>query len=355
MKHTSRYFPYILMGYHLLFSVIGWKYIMLNNGDAVRYWFVGQDLSGVSWSSFFQPGTDIIKIFTFPLVKYFHLPFYIGFLIFSAISAIGFYRLWKLLMKISGISMPAQMFSFVLLLFPDVHFWTSLIGKESPLFVAIVIAVAELYQKKILSRRLWLSILFVALVRPHVAAVIIFSFGIAVLLDKKIILKIKGIVLFLSIIGGYLLYQLLFIVTKTKVSLTERIQFLYHLHITKLREKEAHVPLDEYSLPYKLFTFYFRPLPLEKEGWFYGIWSIENAIQLFIFCVLIYVTVRNFQKIRCTFVMVFSIVFIFAFALMYVYAYANWGLISRTKILALPMLAVFMVEILKTVTIKTKT
>ncbi len=90
--------PYLLFLYHLAFAFFAWQYVARNGGDAMNYWFVGKDLSGISWFDFLKPGTDIINFITFPLVKYLHLPFWSGFVIFSLIGFTGIliFRSWAL-------------------------------------------------------------------------------------------------------------------------------------------------------------------------------------------------------------------------------------------------------------------
>lgn len=355
MKIVIRFFPYVLAVYHLLFSVIAWKYITVHNGDAVRYWFVGQDLSTVSWGSFFRPGTDVIKIFTFPLVKYFHLPFYLGFLIFSLFSGYGFYRLWRLLLKIAGNNSCAYLAAFILLLLPNAHFWTCLIGKEAPLFTAFVLVTDQWYKRRLGSAQLWISFLIIAFIRPHVGVVLALGLLMSIWSSKIVTVKYKSIISGVAFFVAALLYQLLYMITGTRVNMLKRIQYLYELHITKLRETHAHVPLDEYTVPYKIFTFYFRPLPFEKTGWLYGIWSAENAVCLFIFGLSLCILIFNYKKLHLGSSSVLSVFFILGYALMYVFAYANWGLIARTKILALPMYAALVIEMVKTMATKTKT
>lgn len=332
----KKHFPVFLFCYHLLFAYVAWAYILENNGDAVRYWFVGQDLSQKSWFSFFQPGTDVIKIITFPLVKFLHLPFWSGFLLFSLFSYMGFYRLWKTILALTQHNTTAFFIGVLLLLLPNLHLWTSFIGKESLLFVALVLMTEKVVQQHLQSKAFIASFLLIALIRPHVAFILLISLLLALFWKGGLSLKAKG---WLSGFAAFCLLGLYLVLKKIAFMGPhpwERILHLYDVHIKVLRLRDAYVPLDRYPLPYKLFTFYFRPLPFEKTGWLYQIWSFENFILLMLSCALLYVMVRNFKRIKWDLFEIFTIFALVLMATMYVYAYANYGLIARTKIMVMP-------------------
>ena len=148
MKILQRYFPVFLLIYHLAFSWVGYRYILLNNGDAQRYWLRGAGLGESSWSDFLKPGTEVVKLLTFPLVNMLHLPFWSGFLIFSLISFLGIALLYQILKKMAETHEGLQGLAMVLVLLPNLHFWTSLIGKEALLIVPLVVFAVELSRKK---------------------------------------------------------------------------------------------------------------------------------------------------------------------------------------------------------------
>ena len=340
----KKHFPVFLFCYHLLFAYVAWAYILENNGDAVRYWFVGQDLSQKSWFSFFQPGTDVIKLITFPLVKFLHLPFWSGFLLFSLFSYMGFYRLWKTILALTQHNTPTFLLGVLLLLLPNLHLWTSFIGKESLLFVALVGMTEKVLQQHIQSKAFIASFLLIALIRPHVAFILLISLLLALFWKGGLSLKAKG---WLSGFAAFCLLGLYLVLKKIAFMGPhpwERILHLYDVHIKVLRLRDAYVPLDRYPLPYKLFTFYYRPLPFEKTGWLYKIWSFENFILLMLSCALLYVMVRNFKRIKWDLFEIFTIFALVLMATMYVYAYANYGLIARTKIMVMPFFYVLMVR-----------
>ena len=344
MKILQRYFPVLLLIYHLAFSWVGYRYILLNNGDAQRYWLRGEDLVDYSWTDFLKPGTEVVKFLTFPLVNYLHLPFWSGFLIFSLISFLGIALLYKMLRKMAGAHKGLQGLAMVLVLLPNLHFWTSLIGKEALLIIPLVGMAFELYRKRYFSKTLFLALFFIGLIRPHIALVLLLSYGLSLLLtanfSKKRMWQIAtgtgvGILIF-----GFLLTQI-----QDFSGGMERIIQKYEAHIRVFRKTDAYVPLDQYPLPWKLFTFYFRPLPFEKPGLWYAVIGIENLLLLVLSGIGIYYGIRSFQQIRKRILVVFPILFMLFLGLMFGFAYANYGIIMRTKIMVAPFLYVMIMEV----------
>lgn len=344
MKILHRIFPFLLLVYHLVFAWVGFQYILTNSGDAQRYWFLGQHLSHSSWMDFLKPGTDVVKFLSFPLVKFFHLPFWSGFLLFSLISFAGVLILYRTLMRIAGSNVKLQVLAMVLMLLPNLHFWTSLIGKEALIFIPLTVFCAELSRKRYFSVWLLMSLLAVAVIRPHVAFVLALTYVLGLLLTYPLSLKSKAMVL-----GGLAVLTGLF--TWLLTSLQDfsggfqRVLQKYEAHIQYFKTTDGYVPLDAYPLPAKLFTFYFRPQPLERSGLFYHVVSTENLLLLLIAGFTLWYGLRYFAELRSRLLFVFPLLFMTALGLMYVYAYANYGIIMRTRVMAMPFFAALLVEV----------
>jgi len=345
MKILHRIFPFLLLVYHLVFAWIGFRYILTNGGDAQRYWFLGQDHSNSAWTDFLKPGTDVVKFLTFPLVKFFHLPFWSGFLIFSLISFAGVLILYRTLIRVAGSNVKLQVLAMVLMLLPNLHFWTSLIGKEALILIPLTVFCAELSGKRYFSVSLLMSLLAVAVIRPHVAFVLALSYVLALLFTFQLSLKRKAMVL-----GGLALMTGLF--TWLLTSLQDfsggfqRVFQKYEAHIRHFKTTDGYVPLDAYPLPAKLFTFYVRPQPLERSGLFYHVVSTENLLLLLIAGFTLWYGLRYFAELRSSLLFVFPLLFMTAIGMMYVYAYANYGIIMRTRIMATPFLYLFILQVL---------
>lgn len=329
----------------MVFAWFAYDYVNQNNGDAVRYWFVGANLSNISWMDFLHPGTDTIKFITYPLVKYFHIPPLVGCLFFSAWSGYGLIRLWNLVKPYLTLTKIRMVAGMLFLLLPNVHFWTSLIGKEAFLFLPMVLVTEKIYQKKYLHPFLILSVFLICWIRPHLGVVILVSFFLAFFWKSKVSLKMKAFIMGILLGLGSLSYWGLIQITKAQEGLWHRIERYYWVHNLKLKKTSAYVPLEDYSYPYKLFTFYFRPLPFEKSGFLYAVVSFENLIMLGFMGLFLYGFWKYFHLIKHNVFLIFALSFLLLHGTMYAYAYANFGLIIRTKSLIFPFL-VFMFLVL---------
>lgn len=347
MKFPVRIFPILLLTYHLAFAWVAYQYILANHGDAEGYWFLRQDLSQASWLDFLQPGTDVIKLLTFPLVKFLGFPFWSGFLIFSLLSSTGIMLLYRMLLKHATGSRELQMVIMLLFLLPTLHFWTAIPGKESLLFLMTVIFLKYSTNTKPFSWQGISALVGIALIRPHMAIIMLICWAIAVGFCYPMNKKRKS-VFFICLtvaLGGILV--LLKSILRKFTGFQETVLLYYDVYIRHMRKTNAYVPLDEYGLPYKMFTFYFRPLPFEKEGWMYGVISLENTVLLGLSCAALGLTLFNLRKIHFKLRETFSALYLLAFAGMYVYAYANYGIISRTKILVYPFIFILILQAFK--------
>ena len=333
MKFLKKYFPYFLFFYHALFAYFGWQYVLKNGGDSTRYWFLDKDLAAISWSDFLNPGTDFVQLLTFPLVKFLHLPFGVGFFLFSAIGFFGFYKLYKIALKQTKISENPLSFYLLLLLLllPNLHFWTALIGKESLIFPILVVLAERLLKEKIFTLGFLVCFLLLAVLRPHVAFVFLLALVIAILLKSTVSTRKKIITASLFFAMIPVLYFLLTKIANLRGNPFVRLKTIYARHIEVFKTTNSYVPLDQYNIFEKFFTFYFRPFPWEKNDFFYHILGIENLILFAIVLFLLIKLVQKFKTITLDFFDVFTLLFLFFFGLMYVYGYANFGIIVRTK------------------------
>lgn len=343
----------LLIFYHLLFSFAAFHFVSTNGGDAKNYWFLNEHIARKNWQDFFYPGTDIVRWITFPFVKYFHFPFWSGFFVFSLFSSLGLVLLYRLMADISADHRVLKYYSAILLLLPNIHFWSSFIGKEALLLPFFVLIILKLKTEKYFSPVIFGAFFFIALVRPHVAFVLILSYVLSLLIVIKSAMKDKlmliGILGVCTVLCTVILFQI-----QNFDGGFQRIIKKYDTHIQYFKQTDAYVPLDQYGFLMKIFTFYFRPLPFEKAGWGYGIVSFENAILLLFFVGTSLCTMR-YIKILCKQILfVFPVILLLLFASMYVFAYANYGIIIRTKMMVLPFLYVLILTIISSAILSPK-
>ncbi|WP_374445508.1 hypothetical protein [Epilithonimonas sp.] len=302
----------------------------------------------MSWFQFFKPGADVIKLITYPFVKYLNLPFWSGFLLFSLISSIGIIYLWKIIVKLADGNQKLLYIGYLLLVLPNLHFWTSIIGKEAILFVPIVfICYGILNNNNYFSYKYLLLLIIISIIRPHVAIIFLLVFITTIFITQTLSRKIKFLILSFCLLFLWLQVILLYQLQDFSGGLS-RIIHKYEAHIEYFKKTSGYVPLDQYSIFYKFFTFYFRPLPYDKGDILYRIVSVENSVWLTLSFVGAFGFLKFYRILIKDAMFVFSISFLLLIGIMYVFAYANFGIILRTKLMGTPF---FYIIIMKTLSL----
>lgn len=174
---------------------------------------------------------------------------------------------------------------------------------------------------------------------------ILLAFVLAFLWKSEAKWKIKSLVLGGILVLGGLVYFLLGKVLGAPEGLVQKVLDLYTVHNSYLKRTSSYVPMEDYVYPYKLFSFYFRPLPFEKSGLLYGIVSFENLLVLIVFGLVVYWILKLFPWMKAGVFLAFVFLFLLFHGSMYAFGYANYGLIIRTKSLVLPFLVLLVMEV----------
>jgi hypothetical protein len=88
------------------------------------------------WLDFFKVGTPFMVFLNYPLLKL-EAPFWLGHVLYSVIGFFGFYLFAKWSYKVLALKNDSFFVLLLLglvLLSPNLHIWTSIIGKESIVF-----------------------------------------------------------------------------------------------------------------------------------------------------------------------------------------------------------------------------
>lgn len=345
--YVKNRFVFFLFVYHFLFTFLTYDYYKKNNGDASLYWFVRVLDSSKTWFDYLTYGTDFFLFLNYPFAEFFHLPVIIGFVFHSLIGFFGILLAYKLFDKIIGNQLEVKNLNLLplLFLFPNLHFWTAFLGKESLVFLLATCFIYLIYFEKIISFKMLFVIVLLLLIRPHVALLLTLSLllGLMIWNSKKIKHKVMFFSLAISctFIATYFLLQL----SKIKRIDFERIKRFNDFSITSFSHSNSYVPMLEYNWIEKIFAFNFRPLIYEFNGLYSLVVSLENTIVLMIHVLGIIGLIVYNKKIKLPFLfkllMLFGVVCTFA----YVQRYACLGIFLRTKIIFQPFLTIIFLYI----------
>ena len=338
----------LLLCYHLFFGLL---YYYLTDGvsvDSFTYWKHAKDLTINSWNDLFNIGlgTNIIYVINYLPVNIFGLSYLQLTLMYTFMGFLGFFYLYNsifILFKSRRIKV-IKYFPIILFL-PNLHFWSSAIGKDTIIFFLInVIIYASIHRKRAL---IFTVLLGIYLIRPHIALFLIISFGVAFLIQNKIsfMKKVLGILFFIVCLGFVLPKVASFAnIESLDIKNLETFAKTKSENLSR-SESGSRVDTSGYPVYYKVFTFLYRPLFFDAKNIMGLIVSFENLT-------LIFLTILTFKsKIKLKFrkadyilkaFFVFFIIGTFVFS----FTIGNLGIMIRMKNMLMPGLLIFILWVI---------
>ena len=323
-----------LYWYHLAFFLIYFIYASFEASDSKAY-YADAGIVRENWMSLFLTGTKFIVFVATPLVQ-FGLSYLTVMLIFAWTGYVGF--VFAYLFFKENITVNVTVFKkfdlLTLLLFlPNMHFWTVSLGKGSLIFMGLMLfAYAFRFpQKRIFA--LLLGGFIVYMIRPHVMLFVLVGVMIGIVTGKS---KIGGGVklLILAVSISFLFAAKNSILSVAKLQDSENVvqdfdQFALE-QSGRLETSGSGVQMSNYSLPFKFFTFWFRPLFVDSPGILGLFSSAENLIYLLLFAKI---TNRRFLRfiIKAPYLVKTSLIIFVLTSFALTFVMSNLGIIMRQK------------------------
>ncbi len=277
-----------LFFYHLFFGVAYYIYALFNPSDSVRYYSVPQK-QGKEWFDFFGTETTFIDFISYPFINGLGFSYEMMMMLFTWIGFMGF--VFAYLFFKENISLNVTVFKRVdlltlILFFPNMHFWTASLGKGSLIFFGLMLFAYSITKAKTRILGLVLGSLLVFYVRPHIFFLLAVGILIGFMTGKeKIAWKMKLAICGVILAGLFLLQDQILAVVNLNNSqnlIADFIQFTSN-RSEALSSAGSGVNMAGYSLPEKIFTFWFRPLFFDAPGILGVIVSVENLIYILLF------------------------------------------------------------------------
>lgn len=323
-----------LYWYHLLFFLIYFTYATFNASDSKSYYF-DASIPTEDWFSLFKSGTKFIVFVASPFVQ-FGFSYITLMLIFSWFGYIGFvfaYLFFKENITINVTVFKRYDLLTLLLFLPNMHFWTASLGKGSLIFMGLMLFI---YALRFPQKRLFALILggfLVYMIRPHVMLFVLVGVMVGILTGKsKIGGGVKFLVLLVSIGFLYLAQNSILGVANLEGSenVIEDFDQFAAQQSGRLVTSGSGVDMSNYPLPFKFFTFWFRPLFIDSPSVLGLFSSIENLIYLLLFLKIFNKRFLKFIFKAPYLVKTSLIIFLLSsFALTFVMS--NLGIIMRQK------------------------
>lgn len=331
----------LLYLWHTLFCFAYFYYVSTFGGDALAYYS-----KALSDGFEFRVGTTAVVLLTKVLVHGLGFGVITCFLFFNILGSIG-------LLAFDGALKQATQYkskffkrlATIIVFLPSISFWSAAIGKDAISFMAMGLALWAALQlnKRILL--MFVAIVMMLIVRPHMAGMMIIALAMSVMFDKKSS-PLKRISLGLVAIAGAaaMVPFALEYAGVSDPSSSEALMDYVENRQSYNMEGGGGVDIANMSLPMQLFTYMFRPIIFEARSITALAAAIDNLILLYLFIVGVYALIKkrsqNFTENR-KFMWVYVILAWVVLAM----TTANLGIAIRQKWMFAPMLIFLLISL----------
>lgn len=324
-----------LFFYHLLFFGVYYTFALFNPSDSHSYFSRSQNES-LNWFDHFGTSTTFIDFISYPFINFLNFNYEMMMYLFSWLGYMGF--VYAYLFFRENITVKIKVFKKIdlltlLLFLPNMHFWTASLGKGAPIFLGLMMFAYAIKNPK--SRLLILIIgsCLIYFIRPHVFLFIAVGTVLGYMSGSDKISFSRKLMIYIAMIGGIFLVQdqiLAIAGLENSEALVEDFQDFSEGRAYELGKSTTGVDITSYSMPLKLFTFWFRPLFFDSPGFMGFIVSIENVVYLFLFSKIIRKDFIKFIRKSPVVVKMSLVVFLLTSVAM-TFVMSNLGIIIRQK------------------------
>ena len=269
------------------------------------------------------------------------------FLLFQAFGFWGVVLLMRIFEEIHiELGTKQSPFTYLLFFLPSIHFWTSAIGKDAPLFLAASLAVWSAMQLRRRFIAFGLSILIMVLFRPYIALAALMALALSAFIDPRNSVGTKLVLLLAAFAAVVPVLGTVENTFRVDVTSAESVSDFFQYQSEISAQDEGGSAVVGASYPVRIFSLLFRPLFVDANGAFGLIASLENLFLMFI----LFQMLRNFgsvkKLVRSVFFVRFGSIFAVVLILLLGFVYYNVGLGLRQKVMFMPGLLTLFVAVL---------
>ena len=202
-----------LFYFHLFLGIVFYFYVQ-GRGDAVYYWMYPKEVKFAEiWYSITTRSyaSDYVYLLNFFFANTLNLSFFTGSILYCVLGYIAIVYYYVILKKVvpnhqflkKTKILNISIFPFFLF-FPNLHFWSSGVGKDTLLFACIALFIYSLLEIRKNFIKLILSLVLSIFIRPHITMFLIVSFGISTTVSRGM-KQYQKLILVLGFIVGFTL------------------------------------------------------------------------------------------------------------------------------------------------------
>lgn len=285
----NRGFMIMLFLYHTLLAIAYYLYALFNTSDSINYYYKALSKGlGDNLFAYYGLSTQFIEFISFFLVNNLGFTYESCMAFYSWFGYLGFLFFYIFLKE--RIRSSPKLFGFdaitFLLLLPNPHFWSSSMGKGSLIFFGFGLFFYAINKPGIRVLALLFSGWIIFQIRPHIFYVIVIGVGLGYTFSTKGVAI--GYRVAILLVAGFLLYYIYEdILQLTGLEDDSIMDPLISHRASELSKATSGIDIANYSIPEKLFAFWFRPLFFDAPGMLGYIVSFENLFYLIFFARLV--------------------------------------------------------------------
>lgn len=326
--------------------------LLMHVGAAIAYYFYAQQFGGDVSMYYNDPygvygasGLSTVFIINFVqmLKEYFGGTMLDYFLLFQAMGFWGLLFVLRAFDEIHAeLGQPQNKFVYMLLFLPGLHFWTSAIGKDAPIFLAVAMCTWAVFRLQ--SRYLGFAagVVVSLVVRPHIALITLIALAATVLVARKTSLLSRVALLVVALAG---IASVSGLVEQSfnglNISNTDSVSEFIETKSSVSEESGGDISIINASFPVRLVSLLFRPFFIDATGALGYIASLENVVLLIIIGSLVWRFRTAVSVAQAALFARFAILFFILLVILLALVNYNVGLGLRQKMMTMPALLVF--------------
>ncbi|HWL28236.1 MAG TPA: hypothetical protein VNQ97_04955 [Burkholderiaceae bacterium] len=270
----------VLYVWHSVFCVLYALYALTNGADALVYYAKAAQGEFI-WSV----GTGAVVSIATLFVTGLQLPFLGACLLFNIFGTIGLLAFDATLRTVTASkSARIRRLATVITFLPSISFWSAALGKDSLAFMATGLV---LWSAMDMKRRTFLmagAIGVMVLVRPHIAGTMVIALTASLVVQRRIPLP-QRLLLGTAALGATLAmipFAMNYAGVGEGAGADELMSYVEQRQSVNTQGGSS-IDIASMSLPLKLYSYLFRPLPFEASSIFALAASTDNVILLFLF------------------------------------------------------------------------
>jgi hypothetical protein len=326
--------------------LFGCYFYFFIQGDAIGYWRNAKDLTYEEFIHFFKDdkGTYFLLALNYLPSKLLGLSYFTGTMIYSFIGFIGFTYFYIIAIELITNNPKVNGFYLfpLLFFFPNLHFWSCAVGKDTLLFYCIGIFCYGLLLPTKKTSFIIIGLVLSYFIRPHITLFMLIGFGFAYVTGRKLSFFQRFIFFAVMLTIAFLILPLVLKFTKIEEASIDAFQKFSIQKASLLSHSNTGSAIDLSTSPLiiKIFAFLYRPFLFDINSIPSLIASFENSILLFL--TIKYFLNKPIQSFRnAPFLIQGMIYFLLIGTFAFSQSLGNLGIMIRMRNMFLPGLIIF--------------